>query len=216
MTTSPTVSGPQLPVVRRAHARLVMARRVRVLARHIGELVPSSGSLLDVGCGDGAIAALLREDHPGVQVQGLDVLARPRCAIPMQIYDGRVFPVPDRSVDAVLFTDVLHHTPDPLALLREAWRVTRHCIVIKDHRCDSRWAEQVLRVMDWVGNRPHGVVLPYNYWSARQWQEAWSGLGLVPDVYRTDLGLYPTAFQPVFERGLHFIARLLPRTAMEA
>ena len=69
-------------------------------------------------------------------------------------------------------------------------------------------AERILAFMDWIGNRSHGVALPYNYWSSKQWQEAWRQLGSEPDQYITNIGLYPWFAKPVFEHGLHFIARI--------
>jgi SAM-dependent methyltransferase len=187
-----------------------MSRRVPILADNLARQIAEPGSLLDVGCGDGGVTADVAQRVPGLRVEGIDVLARPRCAIPMQIYDGHRFPFGDRSFDFVLFTDVLHHTPDPLGLLREARRVARRAILIKDHLCESGWDDRVLRIMDWVGNRPHGIVLPYNYWSGRQWRAAWKELGLAPVQYSTRLGLYPAVFRPLFESGLHFMARLEP------
>jgi hypothetical protein len=62
--------------------------------------------------------------------------------------------------------------------------------------------------MDWVGNRPHGVVLPYQYWSEQRWLSAWRELGLRVDHYQTKLGIYPAPFRPAFEYGLHFLAKL--------
>ena len=181
-----------------------------MLADNITGLLDTPGRLLDVGCGDGGVTALVAQKIAGLRAHGIDVLARPQCAIPMQTYDGRRFPFADQSFDFVLFTDVLHHTPDPLALLREARRVARRAILIKDHRCESRWDDRVLRLMDWVGNRPHGIVLPYNYWSERQWRAAWAELGLAPVQYSTRLGLYPAVVRPLFETGLHFLVRLEP------
>lgn len=185
-----------------------MSRRVTVLADNIARLLDGPGSLLDVGCGDGTVTALVGKRIVGLNAQGIDVLARPQCAIPMQVYDGHSFPFADQSFDAVLFTDVLHHTPDPMPLLREARRVARHAVVIKDHLCESAWDDRVLRAMDWVGNRPHGIVLPYNYWSERQWRSAWAEAGLSPVRYLTRLGLYPAPVRPLFETGLHFLVRL--------
>ena len=62
--------------------------------------------------------------------------------------------------------------------------------------------------MDWVGNRSHGVDLPYNYWSSYEWSRAWKEIGSQPDAYITELGLYPWFARFVFERGLHFVARI--------
>jgi SAM-dependent methyltransferase len=190
------------------HGRLVLDRRLNVLARHAGELLPESGSALDVGCGNGVISRLVMDSRPGLSIQGIDVLERPTCAIPMQHYDGMTFPFADDSIDSVLFVDVLHHTPDPGSLLTEAARVARHSIIIKDHLCNNAIAKGILAFMDWVGNRPHGVVLPYNYLSAAEWDQCWALLGSSPDVYLTRLGLYPWFVRPFFEYGLHFMCRI--------
>ena len=197
-----------LEAIGKAHQSLVLNRRLRVLAAHIGRLLPNSGAALDVGCGNGVISKLIITGRPKLSIEGLDVLARPSCAIPMQTYDGDRFPFPDDSVDSVFFVDVLHHTPDPMLPLREAKRVARRSIVIKDHLANNPVAERILALMDWIGNRPHGVVLQYNYYSSAQWEECWSELGRRPDVVQKTLGLYPWFARPFFEYGLHFVCRI--------
>ena len=109
----------------------------------------------------------------------------------------------------VTFFDVLHHADDPAALLREGARVARSCLVIKDHLCDSRLARALLSFMDDVGNKRHGVALPHNYWSSRQWSAAIDHVGLGRAVWEVGgLGLYPWPASLLFGRGLHFVARL--------
>jgi SAM-dependent methyltransferase len=128
--------------------------------------------------------------------------------IPVARFDGAMIPEEDKSADIVMFVDVLHHTPDPMVLLREAVRVARRAVIIKDHRMSCIGAGVRLRFMDWVGNRPHGVVLPYNYWPEGRWQAAWDELGLEVKHYQTDLALYPKPTRWLFETGLHFLAGL--------
>ena len=41
--------------------------------------------------------------------------------------------------------DVLHHTDDPMILMREAMRVTRQAILIKHHTLDGLFAGPTLR-----------------------------------------------------------------------
>ena len=190
-----------------AHAKLVFGRRVQVLAAHLGPLLPPQGRILDVGCGDGSLDRLIMDQHP-VQIEGLDVLRRPHTHIPVTLFDGTHMPYADNSVDAVLFVDVLHHTPDPMQLLREAQRVARRCVVIKDHCADGWLAVPTLRFMDWVGNAPHGVVLPYHYWTEQRWREAFASLSLSLEHWQPRLGLYPPPAAWLFERQLHFVARL--------
>jgi SAM-dependent methyltransferase len=190
------------------HLRLVSDRRIAILARQIAELLPRDASVLDVGCGPGTLTARVAGLRPDCTFRGIDVMARPDSVIPVDLFDGVRIPVGDGSVDVVMFVDVLHHTDDPNVLLREARRVARRCVIIKDHRRDGLFAGPTLRVMDWVGNAHHGVRLPYNYLSEREWRTAFAAAGLTPDVWRQRLGIHSALLDPVVGRGLHFLARL--------
>jgi SAM-dependent methyltransferase len=189
------------------HKTLVEKRRIRILARHFAALMPAKIRALDVGCGDGAIDSLITQLRPDVSIEGIDVLVRPDTRIPVRPFDGTHIPYADDSFDAVMFVDVLHHTIDPLVLLREAQRVAK-VIFIKDHFCEGLFAAQTLRFMDWVGNAHHGVALPYNYWTRGQWKAAFDAFGVRPSREILSLGLYPAPASWVFERGLHFVAKL--------
>ncbi|WP_270937990.1 class I SAM-dependent methyltransferase [Falsiroseomonas oryzae] len=195
-------------VVARVHGEYVFARRIRVLAESLAPLLPEGGTVLDVGCGDGQIDRLIGLRRPDLRIEGIDVLVRPETHVPVTPFDGRRIPFPDRSFDAVMFVDVLHHTDDPLVLLAEAARVTRGSIVIKDHCRDGLLAGPTLRFMDWVGNARHGVALPYNYWPERRWRDAFGTLGLRIARWEGRVDLYPWPASLVFGRGLHFVARL--------
>lgn len=195
-------------LLERIHSMGVHERRVRVLARELVALLPENAALLDVGCGDGSLAALIHAMRPDVQVQGLDVLVRPHTAIPVTAYDGRTLPFPDNSFDAVMMVDVLHHAEDATAVLAEARRVARQVVLVKDHRRDGLLADETLRFMDWVGNARHGVALPYNYWSEAEWRAAFAKVGLTVETWRIRLGLYPFPASLLFDRALHFVARL--------
>ena len=190
------------------HEKLVFNRRVETLAGWFAQLAPPLARVLDVGCGDGLISAVLLSRRPDLTLRGIDVLPRSRTHIPVEMFDGSRIPFDDQSFDAVLFSDVLHHTPHPAALLREARRVAAHCVLIKDHNRNGLAAGARLRFMDWVGNARFGVALPYNYWTERQWRAAWHEVGLHPDQLITNLGLYPLPANWIFGAKLHFIARL--------
>ncbi|MBA2439506.1 MAG: class I SAM-dependent methyltransferase [Thermoleophilaceae bacterium] len=198
------------------HDRLVHNRRARVLRDHIVALLPAGSAVLDVGCGDGLLAHLIAERRSDLRLTGIDVLVRPGTHIPVEPFDGRNIPVSDAGVDVVMFIDVLHHTQDPRSLLSEAARVARRAVIIKDHCRDSVLAEATLRFMDWVGNAHHGVELPYNYWSSREWTDAFEDLGLRLECWRQKLGLYAWPATWLFDGKLHFIARLTPGHAPPA
>ena len=83
--------------------------------------------LLDVGCGDGGVARLLRERAGEVVAVDLEPSPtwsdEPRLAF--QVADGEALPFEDASFDVVHSKDSLHHMRDPGRALREYRRVLR-------------------------------------------------------------------------------------------
>jgi SAM-dependent methyltransferase len=195
-------------VLDRIHEGYVFGRRVRKLADHLAEVIPPDARVLDVGCGDGLIDRRLQDLRPDLTLRGIDVLVREHTHVPVEPFDGQIIPYDDAHFDVVMFVDVLHHTLDPLVLLREADRVASRAVVIKDHTANGLLARPTLRFMDYVGNARHGVVLPYNYWTHQRWQTAFRQLDWTVAAWKTRLGLYPWPANWVFGRSLHFVARL--------
>ncbi len=196
-----------MSIVARLHDG-VTRRRVSKLTEHFAALIPRGARVLDVGCGDGLLARRITQERPDLNIVGIDVLPRSETYIEVALFDGKVIPFETDSFDVVMLVDVLHHTDDPMILLREAVRVARRTLVVKDHTREGLLAEQTLRFMDWVGNAHDGVALPYNYWTSAQWHEAFGALGLDVVGWITDLRLYPAPASFAFSRSLHFVARL--------
>jgi SAM-dependent methyltransferase len=192
----------------RWHRTLAFERRARVLADMVAERIPEGASVLDIGCGDGTIARRIADARPDVTIEGVETLARPACEIPCRVFDGVHLPCADVSYDVCLFVDVLHHTTDITPLLKEARRVARRMVLIKDHLDEHVVDDLTLRFMDWVGNRPHGVRLTYNYQSRAQWRALFRDSELTETSWTSDVPLYPPPMDLVFGRRMHFIGAL--------
>ena len=148
-----------MSIIGNVRERLIANRRADVLCRCLSDVLPQNAQVLDVGCGDGFLATKIMSRRPDVRINGIDVLIRPVNHIPVQEFNGEQIPMADDSVDVVSFVDVLHHTDDPLILLREACRVARKAVVIKDHTRNGLFANSTLRFMDWIG-----LVMPIMAW----------------------------------------------------
>ena len=127
-------------ILNRAHGALVFGRRVRILAANLAKEIPIRAEVLDVGAGDGSIAKAIALHRPDIKIEGIDVLIRPSTHIPVRLFDGDHIPLSGKTVDVVSFVDVLHHTSNARTLLREAARVSRRYIVIKDHLREGPFA----------------------------------------------------------------------------
>lgn len=195
-------------LVERLHASFVQGRRVRLLAEQLAPLMPKNGSVLDLGCGDGTLAATIKSLRPDITVTGLETLARESCHIDVEQFDGYSVPRGNDSMDTVLLVDVLHHADDPRRLLSEALRVARQSVVIKDHNRNGLFAKATLRLMDRIGNARYGVALPHNYWSRKEWIAAFETLECQATTYQSRPNLYPWPASTIFGRSLHFIAEL--------
>lgn len=198
-----------MSLIERLHEKYIKSRRVEVLAASIAPLITPNASVLDVGCGDGLLAAAIVGRRGDVVFRGIDVVARADAHIPVTVFDGHALPFADDTFDFVLFADVLHHTAQAETLLRDARRVARHAVLIKDHCADGFMAWSTLRFMDRVGNARFGVALPHLYLRWEEWQGMFARVGVVVSVVRSRLGLYPPPLNWFFDRSLHFLAMVV-------
>jgi ubiquinone/menaquinone biosynthesis C-methylase UbiE len=103
------------------------------LIRDGTELEPGT-RLLEVGCGVGAVLAVLGQEFPGVRLTGVDIESRQlefarghleRSSVDATLVqaDALALPFGDESFDHVWMMWFLEHVADPPAVLREARRV---------------------------------------------------------------------------------------------
>jgi SAM-dependent methyltransferase len=189
----------------------LLRRRAYVLSHSLARAIPGRGTVLDLGCGDGQVAFSLMRLRPDLKVEGVDIVPRAKTLIPVTQYDGVTLPHADKSFDYVTIVDVLHHTTDPVPVLREACRVAREGVVIKDHLREGFLAQMTLAVMDWIGNFGDGVPMPYNYLSRSEWQAALFSARLEMVSSNEKLGIYLPPISWIADRQLHFVALTRPK-----
>lgn len=190
------------------HHRRVHLPRVRRVARALAAQIGRAESILDVGCGDGTIARAIGEAVGATRIAGVDVKVRPEVAIEVAHYDGTILPFPDGSFDAVVISDVLHHCEHPRAVLREALRVAREVVAIKDHFRFGPVSEAILLWMDRIGNAAPGVHVRGTYFSPGEWAEMVASCGGRFAGITWPLRIHDPPFRLVTRDELQFAARI--------
>lgn len=139
--------------------------------RHTAALeMIGEGTLLDLGCGDGALLSHVKKNN--LENRGLDISpeAVKKCAaqgISADVYDfsTQALPFRDNSFEYVVLLDVLEHVYDPKKLLTEARRVSRKFLILSVPNFNSLPARiQVFLGHTPENNRPHkGHIYWFNY-----------------------------------------------------
>ena len=93
------------------------------------DFIARNSKILDLGCGPGIVGKTFQEFFQA-DLLGVDIKDRRINDIPFKLIDGKTLPFPENSFHVVLINYVLHHSRDPIALLKEAKRVTRDKIII--------------------------------------------------------------------------------------
>lgn len=197
-----------LSFIKKLHHKYVFLRRIEVISDGINNQLPVVNSVLDIGCGDGSISKKIIDKRKDLKIVGIDIMERPMCHIEYVSFDGTTIPFEDNSFDAVQLVDVLHHTCNIKELMIESLSKSSQYMIIKDHIYVNRIDFLTLKFMDWIGNAPHGVEIIYNFQKEKYWMNLFKELNLEIVSIERKVKLYPTLFNLIFGRKLHFIVIL--------
>ncbi|WP_380281036.1 class I SAM-dependent methyltransferase [Kitasatospora purpeofusca] len=91
------------------------------------ELAATSGTVLDIGCGNGKFVSRLNRDRADLRVVGVDISAGILAEVekPVLVADAEALPFADGSADAVLALHMLYHVGDIEAAIKDLARVLR-------------------------------------------------------------------------------------------
>ena len=132
----------------------------------VANLVPPGSRVLDLGCGDGELLALLRDQRQcsgyGIEIADANVLAcvkRGVNVIQLNLEEGLAL-FEDQSFDVVLQLDTMQHLRNTERMLRETARVGRIGIVSFPNF--AHWPNR-MRIV--TGRMPITKALPYEWYN---------------------------------------------------
>ena len=116
------------------------------LASKMEPLLPKNAHILDVGTGDGTIAAMWQHNRPDIRIEGIDVLVRSQTKIPVRKFDGCVIPFADKVGSRVIRRCAASRRRRGSSFCVKPPRVARSWVIIKDHYAENAFDLTTLRI----------------------------------------------------------------------
>lgn len=147
----------------------------RLKQDRINPFLSQKEKLIDIGCGNCSLLKSLKDNHPtiqGVDIHNVSLFDN----IQPIVYDGETLPFKDNQFDTSLLITMLHHTPDPERIIREAMRVSNRLIIMEDiytHQLQKHITYFTDSLVNWEFNGH-----PHTNKSDKEWKGLFNSLGL--------------------------------------
>lgn len=144
-------------------------------------------NILDIGSGKCGLSYLLKINNFSVTSMDIKNLSYTRAISPI-IYNGINFPFKDNSFDVSLLLTVLHHTKNPINIIKEAKRVSKKIIIIEDVY-DNNFQKHLTFFTDSLFNLEF-IDHPHNNKNEIEWENIFQDLNLEIISRRKDKVLF--------------------------
>ncbi|MFX1327888.1 MAG: class I SAM-dependent methyltransferase [Promethearchaeota archaeon] len=136
--------------------------------------------ILDLGAGNGLLALEIKKQLKK-EVILVDIVNYNYTDLPLILYNPEdKIPLADEEVDTTILYTVLHHASDPKHLLKEATRVTKQRLVIKESYIEEDYIKITNSFVDWFYNRVIGeedINVPLNFLKLMAWEQLLKSYG---------------------------------------
>jgi len=156
----------------------IYERAAQKMCLECQDFIEKGSKILDLGCGPGIVGKTL-QDFFQTEVIGVDIKDKRIFPIPFEIIDGYQLPFPENSFDVVFISYVLHHSSNPLSLLKEAKRVSDKKIIIYEDLPEGFLSKLICWLHNLTFNRffQHQNTLPF-FKSEKEWEKIFQEIGL--------------------------------------
>lgn len=170
----------------------IYERAARKMCSDCREFIEKGSKILDLGCGSGIVAKNF-QDFFQIEVMGVDIEDKRVVNIPFKIIDGKNLPFPENFFDVVLTSYVLHHSQDPIVLLKEAKRVSKDKVIVyEDLPTEGFLSKLICQLHNFTFNRffqHQNNRLSFK--SDKEWEKIFNSIGLSISHKKRVKSFYP-------------------------
>ena len=147
------------------------------MCRECQPFINKGSKILDLGCGSGIVSKVI-QDYFQADLIGVDIKDNRTTDIPFKLIDGKTLPFPDNEFDLVFINYVLHHTPNPAVLLKEARRVSNKEIIVYEDLAEDFLSKIFCQIHGFTFNTIYCSSEKTSFHSKEEWEEIFDSLKL--------------------------------------
>ncbi len=141
--------------------------RINPIVDSFSSAITPHSRILDIGAGKGLLAQEITRRF-SARVTMVDVAQYNQTLLPLIVCDSRALAFAENSFDFAILSFVLHHTPKPDVILREALRVAPQVVVVENDVHGKIRGALTQAIDSWPALR-YGTPPCYFAWTRDEW-----------------------------------------------